>query len=518
MRVNAIFSECSLPLWIDVADNLTKRYNWNPCYWIGDPDFGKQVKKKFPNIVYHSNLDAVRGIPSTECINLQLPAIDQPLIRNLSFAETIALRMMNRMDRNNYFSFDEREHLYYTYLKYWSAVLDRFKPQVVLFSVSSHLIYDYVLYTLCKQRHIHTIIFEQTALDGWIFPEEHFEVGSEQLKSMYTTMKTSWEQGNHTMKLTKQATEYLSRLSSDYSTAQPFYMKDQEAKKNLPKYLIKKLLESPDNIPQMIRKGKYLFSRGHYIKEKGKNIRQSDMYGWKYLFCKIEGIQKKNMLVKHYAIMEKPVDFNQPYLYYPLHYQPENTTSPLGEVYADQLLIVDILSKSIPVGWHVYVKEHSSQWHPKLHGECSRTSEFYDDVVSFPNVQLIPLSTSNFDLIDHAKAVVTVTGTAGWEAVVRGKPALIFGHAWYKFCEGVFYIESEHDCKEAVAKIHSGYSVNKDLVKLFLSAVQQISINAYVDPSYENIVDVSIDQNISRLVDSIQKFYLFLLQKNKRST
>jgi capsule polysaccharide export protein KpsC/LpsZ len=166
-----------------------------------------------------------------------------------------------------------------------------------------------------------------------------------------------------------------------------------------------------------------------------------------------------------------------------------------------------MLSKFAPKDWKIYVKEHSSQWHIKLRGESGRPSDFYDKVSALPNVQLIPLSTSNFDLIDHAKAVVTITGTAGWEAAVRGKPVLIFGHAWYKFCEGVFYVSSKEDCKNAFLKIQSGYIVDKELVRLFLSAIQQIGVKAFIEPAYEKILNIPYEKNVSILTSTIHGFY-----------
>ena len=98
MTVKAIFDECSVPFWIDVVDNLIKQYEWEPCYWIGDPDFRDLVINKFPKVVFHSNLDAIRGIPVTECKNIQLSVLDQPLLEELAFCQSISLHMMNRMD------------------------------------------------------------------------------------------------------------------------------------------------------------------------------------------------------------------------------------------------------------------------------------------------------------------------------------------------------------------------------------------------------------------------------------
>ena len=36
---------------------------------------------------------------------------------------------------------------------------------------------------------------------------------------------------------------------------------------------------------------------------------------------------------------------------------------------------------------------------------------------------------------------MTAGGTAGWEAVVREKPCLLFGSLWYQDCPEVFKID-----------------------------------------------------------------------------
>ena len=229
--------------------------------------------------------------------------------------------------------------------------------------------------------------------------------------------------------------------------------------------------------------------------------------GFGYLFGKLEGIQNKDKLKRYYKKLEQEAKFDCPYIYFALAYQPENSTSPLGEVFADQLLIIDMLSYCLPNNWYLYVKEHCSQWHRKLHGERSRTIDFYRYLSSIPNVKIIPVETSNFDLIDNAKAIATVTGTTGWEAVIRGKPALVFGHAWYKDCKGIFYTPSIEKTREAISTITSGYKVDIDLVKLFIYALEKVAIKGYVDVGYKKVADISYEENIAVLTETVNTFF-----------
>ena len=506
MTAKAIFCECSSHIWLDVAERLTKEYNWEPCYWTAEPDFEQSVKKRFPDTVFHSNIDAARGTGAPACADLKLPALDQPLLKDLSFCESITLRMMNRMDRNDSFSYEERVRLYNSLVRYWTGILNHVNPDVVFFPVAPHLVYSYVLYELCKKKNIKTIMFELTSLTPFIFPVEKFEVGSQAIESMYETLMKS--KNAKKVKLSENTEKHFKRMEGDYSTARPFYMKTNLEKQQVICHLTRKILKNPHNLPNMIKKTRYLFTRKHYIKQKGKKIENSVMKGWRYLFCKYEGKKKKDWLNRHYKKLTQDADFTIPYIYVPLHYQPERTTSPEGGVFANQLLMVDVLSKCTPEGWNIYVKEHPMQFKAvSSHGECSRTADFYDDLVALPNVMLIPISTSSFNLIDNAKAVATATGTIGWEAVLRQKPVMIFGHAWYKNCEGVFHTPTKEKCKSALSKIKAGYKVDKNLVKIFAHAIEQVGVKAYTESAYEKLAGISYKENVSNLTNTIQQFY-----------
>jgi hypothetical protein len=88
------------------------------------------------------------------------------------------------------------------------------------------------------------------------------------------------------------------------------------------------------------------------------------------------------------------------------------------------------------------------------------------------------MELSSFELIDHAQAVASVTGTAGWEAVVRGVPAMVFGNAWYRNCEGVFDARTHEECDRAITEIARGYRPDYQRVRLFLQALSEVGLRA----------------------------------------
>ena len=98
-------------------------------------------------------------------------------------------------------------------------------------------------------------------------------------------------------------------------------------------------------------------------------------------------------------------DFEKKFIYFPLHYQPELSTSPLAEDFVNQELIVAMISK-MPSDCYLYVKEH-----PRI--SYNRSKDFYDKLLSYRNVKLLKEEINSYSLIDNSLAVATATGSVG---------------------------------------------------------------------------------------------------------
>lgn len=72
----------------------------------------------------------------------------------------------------------------------------------------------------------------------------------------------------------------------------------------------------------------------------------------------------------------------------PLHLIPESTTSILSPFYINELSVIEAVSKSIPAGWFLYVKEHQA-----MLGE--RSLSFYKAINKLPNVKMVQLNYYN---------------------------------------------------------------------------------------------------------------------------
>jgi hypothetical protein len=160
----------------------------------------------------------------------------------------------------------------------------------------------------------------------------------------------------------------------------------------------------------------------------------------------------------------------------------------------------------LPPGWSLVVKEHPSELHPAwaFRSQSARRKDIYDDLAAMPNVKLVPISYPSYDLIDNAKAVATLTGTSAFQAVNRGIPAIVFGYPWYLGCEGIFQVSTIEEMRALMRKIEAGIEIDLEKVRLFLGAIEQVGVAAYVEGKWKQFFPSDNDPNV--MADAIFNF------------
>ena len=132
-----------------------------------------------------------------------------------------------------------------------------------------------------------------------------------------------------------------------------------------------------------------------------------------------------------------------------------------------QLVIIKMLSETLPEGWYLYVKEHPAQF--DINNDTSyyhmydmplfKTKKFYKKISSMSNVKVIQHSTKSVDLIRGSQAVASIQGTVLLESVLEKKPMLAFSDFTpCAYMKDVFSIHSYDDCAIAMKTIAEGYT------------------------------------------------------------
>ncbi len=131
-------------------------------------------------------------------------------------------------------------------------------------------------------------------------------------------------------------------------------------------------------------------------------------------------------------------------IFFALHYQPEQSTLAQGVWFANQTALVENISKSLPLGYTLVVKEHP--W-----GRGNRPLWQYRHMNSFYNV--IFCDAPSKLIMQQVDAVITVTGTVVMEALVFDKPAIMLGRNYFDFSDLIYRVSNIQDLPEVLARI-----------------------------------------------------------------
>lgn len=162
------------------------------------------------------------------------------------------------------------------------------------------------------------------------------------------------------------------------------------------------------------------------------------------------------------------------FAFYPMHFEPEVSLQVFGRPFQNQIELVRTLALSLPVGVRLLVKEH-----PRSLG--FRKESYYRNLLAIPNTRLVDPFVPTVDIVRRAKLVCVVSGSVGLEAVVLGKPLLVFGRALYRLLPATMVREAANlnTLDREIADFLNSYSNNREAIVRYLSTL--ISLSAPVD-------------------------------------
>jgi hypothetical protein len=158
------------------------------------------------------------------------------------------------------------------------------------------------------------------------------------------------------------------------------------------------------------------------------------------------------------------------YAFYPLHKEPEVTLLVYGRGFTDQLEAIRRIAAALPQGMRLVVKEH-----PACVGY--RSSAFYRELLSIPNVSLVRTETPSRDLVEGCALVTVIGGSVGLEAVLSGKPVVTLGHTPFEILPRHLLrrADSYADLPLVISQLLADYRADDHAVKGYLASVIQMS-------------------------------------------
>jgi hypothetical protein len=391
--------------------------------------------------------------------------LPEPCLRHMDAHFPVFCRLYNRQDTRyqsyRYFTF---ENAYMSLIQFFYRELTTHSPDAVVFSYCPHSPAPFVMYQLCKYLDIETLILRESNFTGKIYYFNELEdFGTfSKVPALSPPLEFTIPQG-HKVKW--------------------FVLTEEDA------YQVTTFKE------RLVRKLKHTPSVRTF----------ADAYRFDGfpLTTFSAPISRYFKLKKYIRTMSKmtasSVDLNRKYVYFALNYQPELTTTLFGSDFQDMAYALECLSALIPDDWVIYAKEHPRQ------SDYQRNPELLKRMAALKNVQFAPTHMSSLELIEKAQFNATVSGSAGWESISGGVPALVFGLPWYLSFPGVTRYTASITVDDILSKTFTHHDIQNHF-KTFSKYLADGYLESSRYPTFSRFdpTQVDLDHNAERLTTLIK--------------
>ncbi|WP_116106138.1 hypothetical protein [Lewinella sp. IMCC34191] len=440
-----------------LVERITEEYGEGRHFWIRD-NLGQD------RITSHSRLTVIDHHAALTLTGDELPVVrggepmSEAIFELYTDLKPTVIKMMDRLDRYGPArSYPQRESLYRRQFLYWLAFLREYQIEAFVGSNLPHEITDFLIAELLRVLSVRRVTFYQWTPDIVLPLNDYRQLPDQKTRPAAPIGIADGE-------IVERVNQRIQNQQRGGESATPFYMQ-------------------ADRIRRQKRK-----REAHWLRRATSKVRGIwTATGLRYAYYLLI---EKNLLLprrdrqfeEHYrarASAELPLDV--PFIYLALHYQPEATTSPLGEAFVEQYRIVDLLLAAFPENVSIYIKEHPNQRY------IGRGDDYFARFPSSTRIRFAAMDFSSADLVEHAIAVATVSGTVGFESLWKGKPVLLFGYTYYGGAPETYRIQNMADARLAAAAVlgHSA-AVPNGSPEVFTRQLLERVIPANIDTYYHD--------------------------------
>lgn len=395
--------------------------------------------------------------------------------------------LFSRVDPYSEIPRDLREVYTRRYINYWVNFIRQHGVGLIISPVPPHRLFDFSLLVACDMLDVNYISFQTTPFDKRLFVIDRF-IGK----------------GKFIVELgLESASEDVQEVIEDDIRRR--CLSHDEA---IPRYEINNILKSKNRFKNLFPNIKKSFDKKYKFWSSYK-LAPNIIWGGhitavQYLLYLFKKAKEHALLESAYSRHSVCVDLERDYVYFPLHYQPEETTCPSGGVFSNQLLVIDQLLNSVPVDVPIYIKEHRSQFNRSFDGNLGREARIYEYLANHQRLKLVPIDVDQFSLIDNSKMVVTVSGTVGYEAYCRGVKAVLFGRTWLEGLSNVHVFDSNAALRDFYYD-EIVFLEPREKVKEIYEILQH-SICAIHDENYEALYGIPGQKDEEQLVRALRNY------------
>jgi hypothetical protein len=473
-------------VWLKLASSLNENGIAEPVIWVGDPKLDLDAKKTVINgvVVDFSEVHAKIGRYNLD-FNISEYKVFSKI--NDSPVREKTIKMMDRHDPYGAYRNVDRDAFFKHFVMLSIYLVKKHFPDFLLMAESPHSPFQYTLYEVAKEMGVVSYSFAswsiaplaclRKGIDGQFLD---IDLG------LMPTIKGP---------VFNKIDEFLSKFEENDGDIEPKYIKNQRAKDENSTSFLSKLKSTLSLLRTMASRA----LKKPLIVERG--VTDDTCFEVFEPLIKRYLINKRSVLLRNSS--RKSVDLtsvpNTPYVYFPLHYEPERTTNPEGLGFHDQINAILALRAWLPQNVLVIVKEHYSQFTGALQGYKGRSAYFYRLLGNISGVQVVDDRVSSKLLIKNSNLTSVITGTAALEAALLGVPAVIFGNPWFKGSPGVFCFSNELSYCDILSEVENKSWTREDIRKWLFDLAINRSLFLMINPSnksyFKEIHDQFSDQD-----------------------
>ena len=469
-------------VWLKSAINLYNSGIAEPVLWTGDDRNYFGAKKYFGDAAVRKK-DLVFYPEELKRIKYSARDYQFFISENYSRAKDRCLKMMDRLDLYGSYSRLDRDVIFNKLVLWLLKKFEDTQPDAFISSENPHSHSEYLMYEICSYKNVPTLKF-----NNWmpvpVLYAQNINTGNKlQIKKEIDP------------KISKILDDYLidfvEKLSSkkDEDTYILPVMKIQQEQARLKNKIFKFL-----KVGFLMQIKEYCFQFRKYF---SKTYYPINPYKFGYFSrLRIRRMREKRLLNSfRKSFVNK--DLEDKFVFYALHFEPERTTTPDGNQFHDQIIALTFLRAFVPQSYKIYVKEHPSQFLVADRGSRGRSPLYYDVIQNISNLFVVNPEIKTEQYIRKSQFVATISGSAGFEASIMGKKALIFGDTWYNGCPNTFQWNEKIDFDKF---INSKMSSPNEIIKFLISQKNLFTFpglqNYSASLRFKQFLDDNIDREI----------------------
>jgi hypothetical protein len=204
---------------------------------------------------------------------------------------------------------------------------------------------------------------------------------------------------------------------------------------------------------------------------------------WFYLKCLFFSRSFYNMM---------PEDFSYNNILFPLHFEPESSLAYMSPANSNQIELIECILKSLPDNKVLWVKEHPNQF------GALNMKKWKDLRNKYSNLRFVFGRESGRVLMKRSALIISISSSAGMDALLLGKNVIVLGDVFYKNFSGSLFCDNIPEMSKLLNRKDiyllnngKGHEAVEDLCKLGLLSYEgdpQPSKTLFSESNFNNLL------------------------------